>query len=458
MMNLNKRTNNWRKAIALSACFVFTLSVLPGCKKKTSTYGTEALDVNALIAAGGIDTFQLNTTSVLLDTLSTANRLFGNVGAMNDPKVGTVVASLYTQLTISGAATIPQGSLLGIDSVILSLNYAGYYGKLDPQTFEVYELAEKLSSDSTYRKHSTVTPKPTNLVDPSSAYQTPKTNNKVYIDDDGDGDIDSINPQLRLKLNNTLGQQFITDLISGNSAFTSSGEFLSSGYFKGLKINVSNTTPGSGKGAVLYFNLGSAQTKLTVFYKMDLEPSVQKRLNLQVTSACEDFNHVDINNAGTHLANVLANPLNGQTQFYSQCYNAIPKVDFPTLKNLSSKTVVNNALLYLPVSYQTGNIYYPVNAFVIAYRNENNEFVRIYPNSTASSGITATYSNSQKAFVIDLRWYIQQLIANKIPNTGLYLISDPTYFNCTAERVVFNGPASPYKAKPKLVVKYTEFK
>jgi len=299
----------------------------------------------------------------------------------------------------------------------------------------------------------------TDLVDPSSATQTPNTTSKVFIDDDGDGDIDSVNAQLRLKLSDALGQQFVTDLINGNAAFTSSDNFLSTGYFKGLKINVTNTNPGNGKGAILYFNLGSSQTKLTIYYKMDAEPSVQKRLNLQVTSACADFNHVDFYNTNAHLASVLSNPLNGQTQFYSQSNHVIPKIDFPTLNNLSSKTVVNNALLYLPVAYQTGNVYYPpYYSFILTHRNANNEFEYLYPNSTATSIITATYDNNQKAYVIDLRWYIQELVANKKPNTGLYLIPDPTYFNCTAERVVFNGPASPYKTKPKLVVKYTEFK
>lgn len=459
MMKLKNLHKNWRKGILLSACFVFTVSVLPSCKKTSSKFGTEALNVDELLASGGVDTFQLSTSSILFDTLPTDNQIFGNVGAYNDPKFGIVNASLYTQFSISGTVSI--GSAAIIDSVVLSLNYGGYYGKLDPQTFEVYQLADILHKDSVYKRNTTKATTGPNLVDPGSATQTPNTSVKVVTGDgNGDGEDDTLKPQLRLKLDNAFGQQFLDDMVSyaGTGPFASSDAFLNLGYFKGLKINVADATPANGKGAVLYFNLGSVETKMTIYYKLASEPTLPRNVALVINSSCGDFNHVDINNSGHHIADVLANPINGQTQFYSQSYNTIPKIEFPTLNNLPNKAVINNALLYLPISYQTASVYYPTYGFVLAYKNEDNEFVKIALNSLATSGVSAVYDNNQKAYVVDLRWYIQELVNNKKPNTGLYLIPDATYFNCTAERVIFNGPLSPYKTRPKLVIKYTEFK
>ncbi|MNJ83947.1 hypothetical protein D3C87_13790 [compost metagenome] len=448
MMNLKKLHNNWRKAFLLSACFVLAISVLPSCKKKSSKFGTEALSVEDLLAAGGKDTFQLKTYSVSQDTLPTDNQIFGTVGAYHDPKFGIVNASLYSQFTINGLVTIPSGTAT-IDSVVLSLNYGGYYGKLDPQTFEVYKLTDALHKDSVYYRNTAKATTGVDLVEPGSATQTPNTTSRITIDTDNDGDIDTLNPQLRLKLDNALGQQFVNDIIAGNGAFASSDAFLSSHYFEGFKIKVTNTNPTSGKGAVLYFNLGNSQTKLTIYYKHSTTPTQQGRIELVVNAACGDFNHVEIDHTGYHVADVLANPLNGQTQFYTQSFDNMGVVEFPSVNNLKSNSLINNALLYLPVAYQTGNYYYPSVTLEIGYKTDSGKIV---------SFRTATYDNNQKAFVLDLRDYIQDIVSGKAENRGLYINQSSKYFTCTAERIIFNGPASPYKTKPKLVIKYTEFK
>jgi hypothetical protein len=443
MMNLKKLHNNWRKGILLSACFVLTLSVLPSCKKTSSPFGSEALSVEDLLAAGGKDTFQLNTYSVHFDTLATDNQIFGTLGAYHDPKFGIVNASIYTQLTVSGAVTV--GANPTIDSIVLSLNYGGYYGKLDPQTFEVYQLAEELNVDSVYKRSTVKATMGSNLVDPAFATQTPNTSAKVVLAND----TVQLNPQLRLRLNNAFGQQFLDDMAAGNSAFTSSSNFLSSNYLKGLKINVANANPAKGKGAVLYFNLGNSQTRMTIYYKISTESS-QKQVSLVITGACADFNHVDIDNSGYHVADVLANPINGKTQFYSQSFNVIPKIEMPSISNLSSKTLLNNALLSLPIAYHSADVYYPTQTFGLAYSEDGGKTYNVIA--------TANYDNNQKGFVFDIRHYVQEVISGKKQNTGLYVIPAQNYYRCTADRVVFNGSASPYKTKPKLVLKYTEFK
>jgi len=460
MMNLKNLHNNWRKGILLSACFVLALSILPGCKKTSSKFGTEALNVEDLLAAGGKDTFQLNTSSVLFDTLNTDNQIFANLGAYHDPKFGIVNASIYSQFSISGA--ISMGANPIIDSVVLSLNYGGFYGKeekpagkLDLQTFEVYQLADALDKDADYKRNTLKATTGSNLVEPGFGAQRPNVKDRVVIaDSDGNGSNDTLAPQLRLRLNNAFGQQFLDDMEAGNPAFASSEAFLSSGYFKGLRINVADGSPSMGKGGVLYCRLENAQTKICIYYKLGTE-TAQRNVSLVVNGSCADFNHVDIDNSTYHLADVLSNPINGQSQFYCQSYNVIPKIEFPTLTNISSKSVVNNALLYLPVAYQTGNSYHPIEAFNIIYKDNEGGFTYLGYNGSL---ISATYDNNQKAYVFDLRHYIQELVSRKKENTGIYLIPQAAYFNCKVDRVVFNGAASSYKTKPKLVVKYTEFK
>lgn len=451
MMNLKKLTNNWRKASLLSACFVLTVSVLLSCKKKSSPLGTQVLSVDELLAAGGVDTFKLNTFTIDEDSIPTDNQTYGTLGACHDPKFGIMNNSIYTQLSIEGKITLPTNAdLQQIDSVVLSLSYGGYYGKLTPQTFEVFELDDTLSISSTYYRNNTKPIKGSDLVDPSSATQTPNTTAKVLVNNSNSSSgYDTLNPQLRLKLVNSLGQRFVEDAIAGNVAFNSTSEFLSSNYFKGIRLSVANANPGPGSGGILYLKMGNQESKLTVYFHLFGE-TTQRSFSLRLNGSSAYFNHSDIDHSGYHVADVLANPTSGQTNFYAQCFGLWGAIDIPSLSTLSKKSLVNNALLYLPVAYQNGNVYSPSQTITLVYKNENGENIVI-------QGSATTYNNNQKGFIINLRSYIQDVASGKLPNRTIYVIPSPDLFSSTAERLIFNGPSTSYKTKPKLVIKYTEF-
>jgi hypothetical protein len=438
--------NYGRKVVLLSAYFVLALAVSTSCKKKYSSLGEEALDVNKLLASGGIDTFLLETYSVDEDSIPTDYQPYGTLGAIHDPKLGILNASIYTQLSIDGKIVLPTGGVINtIDSVVLSLNYGGSYGKLDAQTFEVYELTETMTIDSSYYRFSTKAINGTNLVEASSATQTPNLTAKVVV---GPTQTDTLKPQLRLRLNNTLGQQFIQDILSGNSAFNSTSDFLTSGYFKGFRINVANANPANGTGAMLYINMSNSDTKLTVYFSLQGETD-QRTVSLRLKGNSTFFNHVDVNRTGHHVENVLVDKSFGQTNFYAQRFGLLGVVETPTLTNLSDKAVIQNGLLYLPIESHSQSAYTPIPMLELKYKNSQGKYGSI---------VSVAYSSSQKGYVADLRPYLQDVVNGEMPNGPIYIFPSLSLFSCMADRVVFNGVNTPYKVKPKLVVKYTEFK
>lgn len=445
MIRTNFRINNWREVVLLSACFVLAGGVISSCKKSKTAIGTEALDVADLLASGGIDTFQLVTYSVDEDSIPTDYQAFGTLGAFHDPQLGIMDGSIYTQFNIGGKMSLTGGPLDVVDSVVLSLSYGGYYGKLDPQTFEVYELTEGLDINSTYYRFTTKTTTGVDLVEPASATQTPDTKNAVYVGPTGS---DSLNPQLRLRLNNALGVQFVQDVLAGNSAFNSSAEFLSSGYFKGLKIKVANSSPAQGTGGLLYIKMGNQQTRLTVYFKLQGDIT-QRTLVFSLNNSATFFNHMDFNRTGHHVANVLANPAEGQTNFYAQRFGILGVIEVPTISNLSSKAVISNCLLSLPIAHHFASKYTPSPVLDLRIKNDEGNYVYI-------GG--AAYESAQKSYVFDLRAYAQGIVSGKIENKPIYIFPSISTFTSLGDRVVFNGSATSYKTKPKLVLKYTEFK
>jgi hypothetical protein len=122
---------------------------LVSCRKKDSTVGLE--EINSSQYLNGItDTFAIISYTELEDSTITDNPANVVLGSYVDPEFGLMNASFYTQWRIATVnPDFGDPTTIVLDSFVLSLDYAGYYGDLGAQTFEVYELDEDLYLDST---------------------------------------------------------------------------------------------------------------------------------------------------------------------------------------------------------------------------------------------------------------------------------------------------------------------
>lgn len=428
--------NSWRKVFGLSATFLITLLVVVACKKKESTLGNDVLDPNSLLNSTQVDTFQLTTFTIAEDSLISDNPAYAVLGSYNDPKFGKVDASFYTQVVLSGLnPNFGDISAITVDSLVLGLEYADYYGELSPQTVEVYQLTEKIHVDSTYYSFQDKAHSSTNLVVPGYETFTPTPNGETIIGED------TVDAQLRIRLNNSLATQLINESASGGTNYSSIDNFTS--YFKGLYVKVNNGSQLSGKGAVFYFNLNDPLSKMTIYYT---QAGVQKTFDFLINSECADFNHVDIDNSGKPVQNVINDTISGQTEFYAQAFKSRAIVKIPGLKNLPKKCVIHKAELILPIQYQTASKYSPSDEISVSVRIDN---------ILSGIGVFGFYDNYTKSYTVDCRDYVQALVTGQISTTELIL--SPRFFITSAERIIFNGPSTINKKKPQIVVTYTQY-
>lgn len=428
---------NWRRIFSFSACFLLALTVSLSCKKTPTKFGTDALDPESILNSGGTDDFILNTYTVKEDSFPTDNQLHALLGSMHDPKMGITTAYFNTQFTYSGTVTHPAGSVPVIDSVVLSLHYQGYYGQLTEQTFTVHQLSEDLDLDADYYKFSESSYFLTDLVEPGAGTVTPNMDS-IYID----GETTKTPGQLRLRLDNAWGFNIMNEAINGTN-FATKDAFMS--WFKGLNVNVQNTNPASGEGGILYFDLENINTKINFYYKIQGDATnTPYEYKLIVNNSCADYNHVEVDNSGYFVNQTFDDPVNGNISFYTQAFESRAKVEFPTVNNIPDNSLVQAAVLELPISYQSNNLYYP--SAVLTVIIETDDYV---------ATTYAIYDEDNKRYLIDLRSYIQSIVDGESDNEGV--IINPLYPTGTAERVVFNGMGTSNKMKPRLVIKYTEF-
>ncbi len=434
---IKKSIQNKRRNSVVFACFALMTVSFVACKKKNYFSPTTFISPEELLSSGGIDTFSLQTSSVIYDSLATDNQPSVVLGNIHDPKFGTSKASFYSQFTFEGSFLTAAGTGFTIDSVVLSLKYSGYYGNLTEQSFEVHELSQDLDIEEDYKQNDVVGFNPINIMDASSMNQIPDPNNKVVL-----AVGDTVSPQLRLRLNNTFGQNLINEAING-TAFDTESAFKT--FFKGLKVS-STSNPTSGDGAALFFDLNSNNSKITVYYKLATNPTAQEKLDLKISSTCADFTHVDVVNTGYDIVNVLANPTLGLEQFYVQNFNARAFVGFSGANAIPKNALIHGALLELPIAYQTGNEYLPAGVIFVGRKTDEGKIVAFK---------IVQYDNNRKSYVIDLRDYFQEISTQKIVNDGLYIWSATAVSRL--ERIIFNGQGTSFKSKPKLTIKYTEF-
>lgn len=430
----------WRRGLLLSATFLLVLTIAPACKKKENLIGNNTINPDELLNSGGIDTFSLITFTVPADSVITDNGAYGILGSYNDPVFGPMKAEIYTQFRLSSLSQNFGTDPIDIDSVVLGLEYVNKYGDNGPQTFQVYEINDVngLSLDSTY--YSTDTFATTGLDLMQSGMETVDLNPDAVTVIGGD----TVDTQLRLYLDTLLGWNIIQESINNPSTFSSNDNFLT--FFKGLRIKTNNPVQSSGQGGMFYFNLNDALSKLTIYYT---QSGIQKTFDLLINSECADFNHVEVDYNMTNVEQVINDTISGQVQFYAQAFSSRAVVRIPGLDNIPKNAVIHKAILELPVQHLSGSKYDPGGALTAVIRSDDND------NLFFAAAPIAIYDDYKKSYEVDLRDYIQNILTGNLENKDLLLY--PSLFISSTNRIIFNGPQTGNKAKPKLSIIYTEY-
>jgi hypothetical protein len=436
---MNKIQNYmWRKGLILSATFLLTTLFVVSCKKKENVIGENTINSNELLSSAGLDTFSLTTYTIVEDSVITDNPAFGILGSYNDPEFGTVSSEIYTQFRLSGLNPNFGTDPIVVDSFVLGLEYVGLYGKTGTQTFEVYEIndADDMSVDSTYYSFTTFGTDPTNLLMPGMEVIDLDPDNITVIEDD------TVESQIRIHIDTNLARNIINEAINNPTTFETNDNFLQ--YFKGLHIKTNNGLQMPGDGGLGYFNLGDANSKLSIYYTQNGD---SKAYDLLINSECADFNHVVVDNAMTNVEAVINDSTLGQYEFYAQSFNSRAVVQIPGLDNIPANSVVHKATLELPIQYQTGAEYSPGSDISVVYKDADGTLFSI--------GVLGSYDDYYKRFTIDLRGYVQAVLSGEIDNTGLIL--SPVLFITSGDRIIFNGPETNNKEKPRFSIVYTEY-
>ncbi len=438
----------------LSANFFMLFVLLVSACQKPSNLGLNILPENDLLNVVYSDSTTLITHTVLDDSLNTKNAPSALLGSYNDPIFGKVAASFYTQVNLKNTNNnFGSASDLVCDSIVLSLVYKSIYGGTEQQTVRVYELIQALSQDTNYYSYSNAGDYSL-LTDIGTKTFVPNVTDSVIVDGK------KLNPQLRIQMNNSLGQNFLAE--SGTANIASNTTFKN--FFKGIYVKTSNGSQSLRKGAVLNFSLSDLQSGITVYYRNTNTLDTGKfELLFSGEATNIHFNHIDHDYSGAaQIQSQLSASDSVQTNsIYVQGLAGVKaKIYMPFLNQYkkSGAIAINKAELVLKVDVDASVDAYPVydvpvRLFVEAVDSTGGFYLLPDIYLEGESFFGGIYDAANNVYKFNIARHVQDLMNGK-KDYGFFIVPVSGGFN--ANRVVIGGGGSTGPLQMKLNLVYTK--
>lgn len=418
---------------------VLMLVLLAGCRKPDADLGNGLLPGDPLGIV--VDTVQLHAFT-RADTNFRSSALSRQLlGSFIDPRFGFTRAGIVTQVRLS-ASNIGSGqNTAGLiaDSVVLALAFDGAnygYGNMDAQEFQVHELDERLFIDSTYRSDRVPSVTGPDLLAGRGRVK-PEPLRKQFIMGD------SALPQLRLRLSDALAQRFL--LAFGTSSLSTNDAFLD--FFKDLYITVANNGQAPFQGGLLYFNLISGASKLTLYYRdqNSSSPDLTRALDFPINSNAVRYTTVEHDHAQATTNEVLlalSDTVNPSSVVYVQALAGLRTViRMPSLLDYQGQSkVLAKAELLLTVD-GTSYPYYPAPSLLVPFRRNESGGEAFLPDLIGGIGaLDGTYRPAEREYRFNITRFAQRVINGDQADPTLELVAGSG--GITANRVALKGPAA----------------
>lgn len=435
-----------RKTQSFSASFFNALILLIGicfnACKESDTLGGNLLPSADQSLFKTSSKFNLTAFTIKEDSIKSDDLSISLLGSYVDPVFGKSTASMISQF-VSSTNQIDFGTNPIADSIVLTMTYSGYYGKINKsdglQKVRIYRVTTGILKDSSYyssenpfkyASESDFISEHTFLPDPTGKYQTGT-------------------PVQKFRLPNSFGQIFLD-----NQSTINSGGFIN--FFKGLYFKPVNDFQVSGNGAILAFNLINAEapSKMTLYFHNDANTDVQT-FDMLINSDCSRINFFKHERNGSPaINNQFVDTTLGKTQIFVQNMAGLSsKIWFTNLENWkdSMPLAISKAELVIPVETNLTDIYGVQSRMLLVEKGIDGQYTSIPDFDLGENYFNGYYDQINKTYKFNLALYIQEILSGKRIQKGLYLM--PTASAIGANRAVLKGSDF-----IKLNVTYTKIK
>jgi len=391
---------------------------------------TDTISMQARTIIGdSIRTYSPNPTLQLISYLC---------GEMDDPIFGTSTSQIFAGLSLNnGNSPNPAFSDVGVglDSIVLILPWFanGVYGDTTQiYGLDVYRLEEQLDDTIEYFSNQTLIT--SEKIAGTKVMPSPRQRTTIQNPGIDSIMIDTLTPQLRIRMDESFSSEFFNADISN---FESNTAFLD--FFKGINIRPTTTNAG-----MLSFIIRSPLAAMAVFYHRD---STYYQYNFPISAQSVKFTTFKHDYTGSTVENFIDDPEKGDSLVFLQGMAGVNiRVKFPYSDALSN-IAVNKAELELTILQlpEDGGVNYdPIDKMIVSEIKEDGSKRLITDITLAisrnrndfSTIFGGTVVNGNK-YLLNLTSHYQEIILGSASNEieiSVFLKGDK------ASRVVLAGP------------------
>ncbi|MCS6981662.1 MAG: DUF4270 domain-containing protein [Flavobacteriales bacterium] len=364
------------------------------------------------------------------DTYFRSDRsLYGIIGSRWDPIFGITTSSLYTNFRLNQVFTGGIGPVDHIDSVILSLPYAGprFYGDVTKyrglQVVRVYELADSLpfkpQGTRGYPYDTVLNVKPGIL---GEFTFVPRVYDSLTFGSQKEP------PQLRIRLANSFGMHLLT----GNPAALADDKLFRD-FFKGLYIQAS-PAQANGFGALLFLNVPSPHSYLRIYFNDTsvFELGIRES-NVWVNQFLNQYQYSQIPVQGDSAA--------GHVNFFMQPHGGWRlkiRASLPAFLLNNPAVAINKAEIILPVDQAKQGTKPLPSVLGLLKMNEDGSLSSL-PDAPGSPGyVPGLLDDKKKRYIFTITNHMIEVKREGLAHTT-FVVDYPEFKASRAETVVFTG-------------------
>jgi hypothetical protein len=429
------------KSILITFLFLIPVLILNSCSDNPEefTLGEKFIESQTNIRL--IDTFTVNLSTVILDTMATGGTESMLVGIYDDENFGKITCSSFFRLEIPEDIDAETDDVY--DSLCLVLEYNTYYAgdTTKTQKITVHQLTENIDiDDDEYLSNS------------SSFTYNPSPLGSITYKPRPNGEIDT----LLIKLSDELGLDLFNKLVNESDIIEDSTQFID--YFHGLMLKADESYPGS----VIGFNSGSGEIRMLLYSHTTSEESYEIVHEFGFTETEKQFNNIKHDFSSTQLSSLTkqrsqlpSSSTTGLSYLLGGVGLAI-RVDFPTLPDLllfEQGKIADAKLLISPAvnSYKEKSDLPP--ELILYYTDKlNRRNSRVVSSSGGYITSTLTFDDlyhEDTAFEFDLTNYLTEELTDSYINTedGLLITLNSSNINTSLYRLIADSGSKSTKLK-----------
>lgn len=378
---------------------IFFILIYSCTKVSEFTTGTDFADSQTSVKI--LDTFKVDLSTIMLDSLNTSGIKVALVGSYNDEEFGEISANSFFELGFPSLDDLSETAIYDSAAFVFSYSGSSYGDTTSSLTMSIHQLVDRITLDeSGYLYNTSAVP-----------YESKVLGKKTFVPYPTSSDTLFTVPV------NSFGR-LIFNLIQTNSeTITTSDLFL--GYLKGFAL----TTESSNK-AIIGLTADANHISMKIYYHLDGTSIESSIITIPYGSTTLQFNKIDWDKNNPIIKQIKAsNNIVKASDLGNKAYlhgliGLLPKIQFPSLQDIFLENrwkILKAELVCEPVKGSYSNFKLPEKLYL--FDTDKNNLINSQLYTSSGGYLYSTLSldeffNEDTRYTFDITSFIQTEISD----------------------------------------------